>query len=73
MMEYLLSLPAVHWQLGPGRVLIVRGGRYGPAELERNMGMVQGFLERVPAYVRQELTNQDAAGALRERAGGEGV
>jgi hypothetical protein len=55
MMEYLLSLPAVHWQLGPGLVLIVRGGRYSPTDLEHNMQMIEGFVERVPAYVRQEL------------------
>jgi hypothetical protein len=55
MMEYLMSLPAVHWQLGPGVVMLVRGGRYGAAELERSMAMIEGFLSRVPEYARQEM------------------
>lgn len=55
MMEYLLSLPAAHWQFGPGRVLIVKGGRFGAEELGRAMGMIEGFVERVPAYVRKDL------------------
>ena len=52
MMEYLLSLPAVHWQVGPGLVLLVRRGRYGAAELERAMGMIEGFLTHIPDPVR---------------------
>ena len=55
MMEYLMSVPAAHWQLGPGLVLIVRRGRFSPEELERNVGMIEGFLERVPARLREEL------------------
>lgn len=55
MMEYLLSVPAVHWQFGPGLILLIRNGRYGPDELERTIGMIEGFLERMPAYVREEL------------------
>lgn len=56
MMEYLMSLPAMQWQLGPGLVLMVRGGHYDPPELERVMGAVEGFLAHIPGYVRAELT-----------------
>jgi hypothetical protein len=55
MIEYLLTLPAVHWQLGPGVVLIVRKGRYDPPELERTMVAITGLLERVPEHVRKDL------------------
>jgi hypothetical protein len=55
MMEYLMSLPAVHWQLGPGVVMLVRGGGYSPAELQRAMAMIEGLLSRVPEYARQEM------------------
>lgn len=55
MIEYLLSLPAVHWQLGPGLILIVRQGRFDPAEMQRTIAMIEGFLERVPAHVRHDL------------------
>jgi hypothetical protein len=54
-MEQLMSVPAVHWQFGRGQVLLIRNGRYSPDELERNMGMIEGFLQRVPAYVRDEM------------------
>lgn len=48
MMEYLMSLPAMQWQLGPGLVLVARGGHYDPPELERVMGAVEGFLAHIP-------------------------
>ena len=56
MMEYLMSLPAMQWQLGPGLVLIARGGRYDAPELERVMGAVEGFLGHIPDYARAELS-----------------
>jgi hypothetical protein len=57
MMEYLLSEPAVHWQLGPGVVMHARNGRFSPVEIEQRMGMIDGFLSCVPGHVRA-----DAAG-----------
>ena len=55
MTEYLLSLPAVHWQLGPGVVLLTRRGSYAADELRRATEMIEGFLARVPGYVRADL------------------
>ena len=60
MMQYLMSLPAMHWQLGPGLVLVTRPGHYDAEEIERVMGSMEGFLSHIPDYVRAELT-----GALR--------
>ena len=61
MMEYLLSLPAVSWQIGPGVVMQARSGRYGAEELGRVMEAIGGFLARVPAYVRDELRSGGTA------------
>jgi hypothetical protein len=55
MMEYLLSLPASHWQLGPGLILQIHGGHYDPAQMAGVMEKVQGFLARIPSYVREDL------------------
>jgi len=54
MMEYLLSLPAAHWQLGPGVVMHARNGRFSPQEIEQRMGMIKGFLSRIPDHVRAD-------------------
>jgi hypothetical protein len=59
MMEYFLSLPAVHWQLGPGVVMHARNGRYSPQEIEQRMGMIEGFLSRVPSHVRADTAGVD--------------
>jgi hypothetical protein len=58
MMEYLLSLPAAHWQFGPGLILLIRNGCYDPAQMEGAMAAVEGFLSRVPSYVRDDLARQ---------------
>jgi hypothetical protein len=55
MMEYLLSLPAVHWQLGPGLVIHARQGRFTTGEMEQRMGMIDGFLWRIPEHVRADM------------------
>ena len=56
MMEYLLSLPAAHWQLGPGVVMQARSGRYDTVEMGRVTDAIDGFLSRVPAYVREDMS-----------------
>jgi hypothetical protein len=58
MMEYFLSLPPSHWQLGPGLVVLIRGGHYDAAQMERAIAAVEGFLSRVPPYVRDDLARQ---------------
>ena len=55
MMEYLLSLPAMHWQLAPGVVMIIQGGRYDADHLPGLMAAVEGLLARVPEFVRREV------------------
>jgi hypothetical protein len=41
--------------LAPGLILLIHGGHYGPAQMERVMAAVEGFLSRVPTYVRDDL------------------
>lgn len=54
MMEYLLSAPAVDWQLGGHTILTVRPSRYPSDELLGAMRLIEGFIERIPHYVRQD-------------------
>jgi hypothetical protein len=60
MMEYLLSLPAMHWQLAPGVVMIVRPGAYGARELPNVTAAIEGLLARVPPFVRREVAQSPA-------------
>ena len=55
MMEYLLGVPPTHWQFGPGVILLIRGGHYNPAQIEHAIAVVEGFLARVPSFVRDDL------------------
>lgn len=55
MMEYLMSLPAMHWQLAPGVVMITRSGVYDARELPHLTAAIDGLLSRVPPFVKREL------------------
>lgn len=54
MMEYLLGAPAANWQLGSRIVMITRSGRYKANELTGLMALIDGFVERIPNYLRQD-------------------
>ena len=54
MMEYLLAAPAANWQLGSRIVMITRSRRYKADELRGLMSLIDGFVERIPHYVRQD-------------------
>jgi hypothetical protein len=54
MIEYLLSLPQLSWQFSGRCIALTRNGFYAPDQLEATMGMVEGFVQRIPAYVRQD-------------------
>ena len=60
MMEYLLSLPAMHWQLAPGVVMITRRGNYDARELPHVTAAIDGLLARVPEFVRREVAQARA-------------
>jgi hypothetical protein len=54
MMEYLMAAPPANWQLGSRIAMITRSGRYKAEELSGLMSLIDGFVERIPQYVRQD-------------------
>ena len=56
MIEYLLSCPRRHWQLRGHVVLIHKSGSFDAREIEELIRVVEGFMARIPAYVRQDAT-----------------
>lgn len=54
MIEFLLARPAHHWQLADNVILIHKSSRYSAADLEQVLTMVEGFIERIPGYVRED-------------------
>ncbi len=55
MIEYLLTLPRYDWQFAGPVVLIGKSGRYKPQELLEVMTAIEGFVSRIPEYVRQDI------------------
>jgi len=54
MMEYLMAVPAIDWQLGARIVLLTRSSRYRADELLGLMNLIEGFVRLIPQYVRQD-------------------
>ncbi|HEY8668953.1 MAG TPA: hypothetical protein VIL86_20055 [Tepidisphaeraceae bacterium] len=54
MIEYLMTLPPANWQMSGPVILINKTGVYDPEQIERVMKMIEGFVLRLPAYVRQD-------------------
>lgn len=52
--EYLMRHPVRTWQFGGFHLLIHKGGFYDPIEIRQVMEEIQGFLDLVPEYVRQD-------------------
>jgi hypothetical protein len=55
MIEYLMSKPRRAWQLGGRFLVMTRSGYYEPDEIEELFEELQGFIDRIPAYVREDL------------------
>lgn len=56
MIEYLMTIDAHDWQMA-GRLILIVGDRYcAPERLSGLMSAVVGFTERLPAYVREDLS-----------------
>jgi hypothetical protein len=54
-MEFLLAHPSHHWQFNGCYLLVYKMGQYSAAEYEEVMQDMQGFLDLVPDYVRQDI------------------
>lgn len=52
--EFFMRHPVRNWQLGGYHILIHKSGFYDPLETRRIMDEIQGFLDLVPEYVRQD-------------------
>lgn len=52
--EFLMMHPVREWQFGGYHLMIHQHGYYDPLEIRRIMEEIQGFLELVPEYVRQD-------------------
>ena len=55
MIEYLMGVSRIEWQFAGNLVLLHRSGTYEPDELIHAMKLVEGFMERVPEFVRQDI------------------
>ncbi len=54
MMEYLMAAPASDWQLGGRIVMIIKSRHYSVDELPGVMRLIEGFVQLIPEYVRQD-------------------
>lgn len=52
--DYLMHQPVRHWQMSGVYVVVCKSGYYAPMETDRVMQEVEGFLDLVPDYVRQD-------------------
>jgi hypothetical protein len=64
MIEYLMTCPPRHWQLGGHVVLVHQSGSFKPQQVEEVMAMVDGFVERIPAYVREDAAAMRSPGSI---------
>lgn len=51
MIEYLLEVPARHWQIVGPTIVLARSGAYSTQELDTVAAMINGFVERLPDYL----------------------
>lgn len=55
MIEYLLAGPARHWQLRGDTIVVQKSGRFSSEEIAQVVTMIEGFVSRIPPYVRQDI------------------
>lgn len=53
--EYLLRIERRSWQFGGPLVVVRQTGRYDAHELDRVLADMDGFLDLIPAYVREDI------------------
>lgn len=58
MIEFLLTCQRRHWQMEGDVVLLHKSGRFSAYELEEVLTMVEGFVQRIPPYVRQDIGHE---------------
>lgn len=55
MMQYLLAVPRYDWQFAGRTILIHKSGHYRPDQFQPIMEAIEGFLARIPEFVREDL------------------
>lgn len=55
MIEYLLTRKSYDWQFSGPWILVYEQGEFSPDEMLDVMETVEGFVERVPEYVREDI------------------
>lgn len=64
MVEYLMSVPARTWQLRHRVVLVYEAGCLPAEEFDRLIGDVEGFVSRIPDYMRDDRVLPPMSGDL---------
>lgn len=54
LMEQLLRTPDVGWKIEDGWILAVEPGRHDVTDIDRRLGVIDGVLDTVPDFVRQQ-------------------
>jgi hypothetical protein len=54
LMERLLRTPDVGWKIEDGWILAVEDGRHDVTDIDRRLGVIDGVLDAVPDFVRQQ-------------------
>lgn len=65
MIEYLLGVDAVHWQIRGTRLLLIFSGKCSVERLKGAMERVRGFISLIPGYVREDRGLQSERAAHR--------
>jgi hypothetical protein len=59
MIEYLQVLPVLHWQVSGPQILVHMRGTLSPQQIVQLMEAIEGFLERVPPFLREDNAMPD--------------
>lgn len=62
MIEYLMHIPVRNWQILGNFILVTDSYLFDPMEITRMAADIDGFLHRIPAFVRQDRTVQPTWG-----------
>ncbi|RNL59970.1 DUF3137 domain-containing protein [Nocardioides marmoriginsengisoli] len=55
MMEYLLTVPDLSWSFRDGGLVAITSGQHSMASLDATLTAIDGILDRIPPFVRQQL------------------
>lgn len=68
MIEYMLRSKKSHWQFDGDTIMICRGGRFSSVDLPGVMALIEGFVERIPDYVLEDIGRGDVVNSRQRNA-----